>query len=564
MKTKTLLIAAAMLLCFSAATYGQMIFSTSSTPITTVIKTGNAELVGNITFSATGGGATLSGTIYIQYSGGVNITSPFTAVANGIKICTNMNVGATAPTADAACAPGYGTQAGLGVDLAASAYTPGLLVVDVPVNMINAVTPMGAITVQGVRVQVNGTTLLNLEANISATGNLIAAGSTKVTVINSTQGDGIANTGTPTSYKSAPGFAFATATTQGSPAITANSGAIDFPTNTIVVKEGFLSAFSKGVGVRITVSAIPMKGVSFLFPGSASSYDSLGTTVINSNWARGTSAGPAGAAPATNYTIDSSLTKSSSLQVYYYVNTDTAAGPVNIENLEIPVTVVYTATGVTLPLSAATFSYTVSLAPVVGPYETDTSLATFGTPIGLVAPRFAAVELGPVTLATVSGASSALLVPYAYASLTPGDTNTAFAIINSSEDPGSTLLGFTAAKPQSGKMTFFFFSQNATMPMFSYTTAAGSPGAGLDATGSLVAGGTYTVFLDQLFPLAVAPSGSTVTSLGSNFVGYIIVVPTFANAHGMFVMGDLKNNATTFSSLMLILTNRTAPELGGF
>ena len=58
MKTKTLLIAAAMLLCLSAASFAQSIYSTSSTPITTVIATGNAELAGNITFTCAAGNIT--------------------------------------------------------------------------------------------------------------------------------------------------------------------------------------------------------------------------------------------------------------------------------------------------------------------------------------------------------------------------------------------------------------------------------------------------------------------------------------------------------------------------
>jgi len=537
MKTKTLLIAAAMVLCFSAASFAQSIYSTSSTPITTVIASGNAELAGNITFTCASG-TSVSGTISIQYGGSnVNITSPFSGTPPGARV-TITTVG--------------GGGGAAGVNLTASQYSPGLLVIDVPAGLVAPYT----ITVSNVRVQINGTGLTNLVANLSATGNLIAAGSTSLTVINSTTGVGIASNA---SYKEAPGTALGTANSV--PVISAVTGLIT-PTaanTTIVVKEGFLSAFSIGVGVRVTVSATPMKGVSFSFPATASSYDTTGTNNTNlSTWARGVSTSQT--ATGTAGTISSSSTSSSSLQMYYYVATEGSLSPTTIEQLEIPVTIISNTATETFPLAAGTFTYTVSLAPVAGPYITDSSSADFGTPRGItLVPRFAALESAAANLATITGSSSSLLIPYAYASQTAGDYNTAMAISNTSEDPGTTILGFTGAIPQSGSVTFYLFPQNSTLPMFKYTTAAGSPGAGLDASGNIVAGGTYSVFLNQLLPLATPPTGSTAT-LGTSFTGYIIVVPNFTNAHGTFVLSNF-TNLTMQSGLMLVLSDRSVlPE----
>ncbi len=522
MKTKTLLIAAAMLLCMTAASYAQSIYATSSTPITTVIASGNAELAGNITFTASGANS-VAGTISIQYGGNnVNITSNFDpAKVNAVAVTTVGGGGSSAV-----------------VDLTASQFSPGLLVVDVPAGLV----PPYTITVSNVRVQINGTGLTSLIANISATGNLIAAGSTSLTVINSTTGVGIASA---TSYTKVPPISdlsknAGSASINGVTAVITPATADNYTGNTsIVIKEGFLAAFTKGVGARITVSAIPPKGIKFAFPGTATSYASDGTS-INPNWVRGDST--VGTATGT-YTISSSSTNSGDLQVYYYVNTDTNADPVNIEYLEIPVTV--TSDNGRVPYSATQFTYTVSLAPVANPYNRD------GVPGTLPAPRFAALETAAATLTTITGSSTTLLIPYGYASTTAGDFNTAMAIANTTEDPGTTILGFTGATKNGGAVTFYLFPINATLPMFTYKTVAGSPGSGLDASGLIPAGGTYSVFLSQIFPLATPADGSTST-IGNVFQGYVMIQTGFTNAHGIFVISNF-TTLTAQSSLMSVL-----------
>lgn len=567
MKPKTLLIAAAMFLCLSALASAQSIYSTSSTPITTVIKTGNAELAGSITF--TGTGTSTSGTISIQYGGtNVNITSTFASIA----ICTNdtLAAGYVAGGADGRCPAGTGTATGLGVDTTASSYSPGLLVVDIPTGLAPvapattyAVT-VGALSTNGVRVQINGTGLTNLVANISGTGNLIAAGSTSVTVINSTTGDGINPAGVASFNTSgtAPVTLPVTSTTPaGTPLLNSVTGtftvAAGQQSTTITIKEGFLSAFTKGVGVRIGVSATPPKGVSFNFPATATSYDSSGG-VVNPNWVRGTNTSQAATGSTT--AITSSSTSASSLAVYYYVATDTAADPTNIEILEIPVTLASDPTSETFPIPSGTFTYVVSLAPVQGPY--NTSGANSGKPDGLLVPRFQQLDVGPANLLTIVGSNTTLFIPYAYASTTANDFNTALAITNSTEDVGATILGFTGAVPQAGPVTFYLFPQNTTLPVFTYKTIAGSPGSGLDASGNVASGGTYSVFLSQIFPLATPPTGSTAV-LGNSFTGYMMIVTNFTNAHGIFVISNF-TTLTAQSALMQVVSDRSVlPEKFG-
>jgi len=494
MKTRTLLIAAVMLVSLSAAAFGQAIYSVSSTPVTTVIATGNAELTGNITFTNTTGALSLAGTISLQYGGtNVNITSLF----SGITV--------TGPAA---------------VDTTASVYSPGLLVLDVTAGSA------APITISGVRVQINGTGLTNLVATISATNNLIAAGNTAVTVINSTTGAGIAPSGVASYLSTVP---LLTSATAGAPVINTVTGLLSGGNTTIRVQEGFLAAMTKGVGVRITVSATPPKGVTFSFPMTAATYDTTGTAAaINPNWVLGNSTSEAQATAAQ--VISSSSTSSSSLQAFYYIGTDTVADATNIEYLEIPVTISSTPGSETLPLPAVNFTYTVSLAPVQSPYGSN------GTPSGQLAPRFAALEVGPANLLTYAGSQTNLIMPYATAG---GGFDSGIAISNTTKDPGTTILGMTGAVPQTGPITFYFYPQNTSTAAFSYVTGATSPGSGLVA-GSLPTGATYVVLLSQLLAAAGQPA---------TFAGYIIAVTNFTDAYGIYTV----SNFTTLSAYSTVM-----------
>jgi len=220
--------------------------------------------------------------------------------------------------------------------------------------------------------------------------------------------------------------------------------------------------------------------------------------------------------------------------------------------LEIPVTVTSSSGTETLPLSAATITYTVTLAPLQGPY--NTSGANINTPVGLLAPRFAVLESPAANLLLLSPSTAATVLLMPYVSTSPG-WDTGVAIANTTEDPGTTLLGFTGAVPQSGTITFYFFPQNNATAMFSYTTGTclnGDPGSGLvTGTGRVQAGGTYVALLSNV----VACAGGT-----NPFAGYVIAVANFTNAHGIFTVSNFSTVAA-YSALMEVLSNRSAPEL---
>ncbi len=543
MKPRTLLIAAVMLLCLSALASAQSIYSTSSTPVTAVIANGNAEKVGDITF--TGTGTSLAGTISVYYGGTPGF--PISSLFSNIMVCTN----AVGFTVKAGCPTGYGGFTGgtvtLGVDTIASSYkNPATVVIDIPAGMAGATatTPYN-VTLSNVRVQIsgNGSIGQNLVATISATNNLISAGSTSLIVINGIAAglSGVA------SYTNAPPLP--SSPTAGAPTLNTVTGALSGTNTTIKVSEGFLAAFTPGVGVRVTVTPTPPKGVSFTFPTTATSYN--GTTAISS-WVLGGSTSTTAA--TAQKVIDSSSTSTSSLQVNYYVATD--LGDTVLEALEIPVAVASNSAQETFPLPAVNYTYTVTLAPVVSAFKSD------GTPNTPPEPRFDALspELGPGNLLTTLGSNTALFIPYAYASTTANDFNTAMAITNATEDPGTTILGFTGAAKQDGPVTFYLFPQGSATPdvYYTYKTIAGSPGAGLDGSGNVVHGSTYSVYLSQIFQLATPSSGTT--TLGNNFTGYIIIVTNFTNAHGIFVISNF-TTLTAQSNLMQVLSDRSVlPE----
>ena len=128
------------------------------------------------------------------------------------------------------------------------------------------------------------------------------------------------------------------------------------------------------------------------------------------------------------------------------------------------------------------------------------------------------------------------------------------AIANTTEDPGATALGLTlGAVANAGPVTFYLFPQDPTLGMYSYKTIAGSPGSGLDASGNVVSGGTYSVFLSQIFPLAATSAGTLYA--GNNFTGYVMIVTSFTNGHGIFVISNF-TTLTAQSSLMLVLSSR--------
>lgn len=499
MKFKTILVAAVMFLGLTAAAFAQATFSVGSIPVTTVTNTGQTERTGDITFTQISGTSNL-GTITIAY--GVPITIAMSSVT----------------------VTGTGGYAGnVSVNTGASNNASGLLVINLPAGV-----GAGTIVVSGVRVAIAGTSLTNLVASISSVGNAIVAGQTNVTVISSIAA-GIASVGT--------GDTASSATIQGvSGAITGSA--------VVTVTEGYLDAFKvAGTGdttsvlLRITLDKAPPAGVTVAFPATAVEEDGPGV------WESCNSSGSATA----SYSFTSGST---SLSAYYRIAT--ATDPTLVETVTIPVGLSVSGSA-TFPIPATVVSYKASLAPV------GTAFSSSGAVITSPIPRFAALDVGPATLFTVIGSQTTLLFPLSqFVNLGPNNVyDTGISIANTTTDPGTTPMGGIVTAPkQAGKVTFYFYPQLATpggtMPTpFSYTTTAGSPGTGLDSSGNLPSGSTYTVLLSQL----LAAAGYT-----GDFQGYIFAITGFTNAHGIYVLSNFAGFSQGASALVITSNRTVVPE----
>jgi len=495
MKAKTLLVAAVMFLGLAAAAYAQgtATFQVGSIPVTAVTATGMTEKTGSITFTTVSGSApTVLGTITVSYL--VPITNAGAAITGTALTGALPTIGSTNNTA-------------------------GVVVINVSEGFT------GTFTLTGIRVAVSGTTLTSLSASLSAVGNAIVAGQTVVTVISS-----ISN-----------GLASLTST---SGVINAVTGAVTTQP-TLKVKENYLDAYGKiptvpatddqttGVWLRFTLSAAPPTGMTIAFPATATT-DSTGIfTTVNSD---GT---PNGA--AVNIT-----STSAALTVYYQLTTD--SDPTKIETLTVPLTVSVDTTKASFPLASISITSTVTLAPI------GTAFASSGALIASPIPRFSALEVGPASILSIAGSATTLIIPYA-STVSSSGYNTGIAVANTTTDPGATaMFGLASAIKQAGPITFYFYPQQSgsTAPTpFSYTTGAASPGTGLDSSGRVPSGSTYTVLLSQLLAAASAPA---------DFNGYIIVVCSFTNAHIQYIITDFKFFANGGQGMVVSSTRATTPE----
>jgi hypothetical protein len=252
--------------------------------------------------------------------------------------------------------------------------------------------------------------------------------------------------------------------------------------------------------------------------------------------ADGTGAGTTGAVVISS--------TSATLQVFYKLVSGSDA--TKVETLKIPVTVAVDSNAVSLPIPVTTFTVLGSMAPIGTAFDTGGGVITTATLI----PRYAALDVGPATLVTVTANTTVMLFPFVQ-SVSALGYNTGFSIANTTEDPGSTAMGFTKATAQSGTVTFYFYPSlpaSGTNPTnFSYTTTAGSPGSGLDSSGRIVAGSSYTVLVTQLLAAAGQPV---------DFNGYVFAIANFSNAHALFVV----SNFTTFSQgglALIVIADRS-------
>lgn len=495
---RKLLIAAVMLLTFSVAAQAAL-FQVGSTPVTTVSSCGTTELTGKIVFATVADSSPVAiGTITINY--GV----PITSVAD-LRITNALGADLIA-TGEVRNISTTGVGGELSQGRLVLAVTPAA----------NLVVP-AEINVSGVRVNIAGTAgLTSLSATVTGTENTFVGGQTTVVVINS-----IASAIDSITVAS------------GATGISAINPVAPGTKPVVKVTEGFLGAWipsniaTQGPMIALTFSGIPA-GVTLTFDNVVTSVDGTGAQVSQFTLASAT-----GGAPAAGSNVLSSA--SSPATVYYRLTTAGANAPVIKEVLNVPVTLGFAATP--RPLAQGSITVAADMAP---------KAESFVPPSTTYVPQYSGTTCQKTStkpVATIVGANTALLIPYAVSQPSIG-YNTGIAIANTTTDPFAA-----GATKQTGTLTFNFYPQTGTAPA-PYTTSATSPGEGL-TSGSLDSGRLYTVLLSRLLEAA---------GVTGDFSGYIIVQCAFTNAHGQYFISDFE--AFTNGALMLVINpdNRAQPE----
>ena len=136
-------------------------------------------------------------------------------------------------------------------------------------------------------------------------------------------------------------------------------------------------------------------------------------------------------------------------------------------------------------------------------------------------PRFASDKTTPVTVIESTSDQTELKVPFAtYGG--PGSFDTGIAVSN--------MSGGSNAQP--GAIHFAFYMGGGATE---YSTTAGSPGSGLNSSGMLEPGGTYSVLLSQLLDAAG----------GTTFTGYVVIMTDFTDADGNVFISDFDKFSST-------------------
>jgi hypothetical protein len=293
---------------------------------------------------------------------------------------------------------------------------------------------------------------------------------------------------------------------------------------TIRINEGFASAwFNEGLGdffdttnnrdteLRLTFTGIPA-GVTVTLTGSV------------------TNGGVPSFSPAT-------VTAADNVSTVTWITSQLSRTEVNVLTVTGTIGTIASSSGC---CAAGNITATVSMAPVGAGNIAATSNIPNLPDTSLTIPRFAASEVGPVTVVTITAAKTTLLIPYAV-SIPSIRYDTGIAISNTSKDPFGSTGGATAS---SGTITFNFFPRTATGAgtQTTYTTSAtNQAGDGIDASGIVPAGGTWSGLLSELWPA----SGGT-----GDFVGYIFIETNFLLGHGVAYVSTFAGDFTSATPVL--------------
>ena len=373
-------------------------------------------------------------------------------------------------------------------------------IVSVPLTFTNAAT--GSLTLKGVRVKVSGTTLTDLSVSISTSTVPITAGQNIAKVVNAI---------------SAP-FSAGSATNPKSAIL--DDGSIAVAAGKLTVTEGFASAWASsaqegttgvtgGYQLKMVLAGTIPKGVTITLTSATPS----GKTAVS------------GTVSFTPSVLSSAATKSTIKM------SDTNIAQKESFDIVFTTTVKTSGTGkITKPLAAVSISATVTS----DPDSTTTKIPRFDT---------AALPTGGQTILNIISTVTNVLYTFTTWDASLG-FDTGLDVANTSSDP----FLVDGAVATAGAITYHFYPRGGGAT-FSYATVAGSPGVGLEADGTLAAGGSHTVLLSEL----VAAAGQS-----GPFTGYVIAVCSFTHGHGEGFVLDGPVIAQTLNGLVIPNTASTS------
>lgn len=421
-------------------------------------------------------------------------------------------------------------------------YSAGTITIQLPsVVSVSSSGPTssGSFTLAGVRIDltgaVTGTSRNLLSAVLQATtggtlanGNGFVAPSSMPVLISTIQpgaatgavGSTGTNNGVITIFTNQTAGTFADGTASvlfTEPFVTAWRTPTQSATNGTVVASGTAVSNNNGTQLSVSISGLPA-GL------SASFTQQTGTQATIS---------------PTSFALSSTTTT----QIVSFTTTDMTA----TDKVGFDITI--TGTPTSGSLSAASLQVTAALAPIVGIGGALGGLTTTGatapnTSGGIPSntggfPRFDATgNTTTVTVGSILPLQTTMLIPYA---LRQSPFESTYSIANTSLDPFTT----GSATSTAGTVQFWLFPNSATGigTMTTVTTNATNAtttgqflNRGLNASGQVVAGGTFTFTHSMLMSAA---------GLTGDFIGYIFVQANFPNAHGVsyvFTSGNLTSS----------------------
>jgi len=379
-------------------------------------------------------------------------------------------------------------------------------------------TLSGTFRLVGVRIDVNGKTApLTATASLGSSANNYLMTATNTVTLISALGPGIA---------SLTQSALPNLTNQGAALMFTNQTNATFADNkaTVVIGEGFASAWRTdtqvsvtgapvGLGtlIRLTINGLP-SGVTAVITAPPA----VGPTVVVFVAPSATSGGTT----QTSATLDNTNPGTSNVTFLQFKGTSLST----VESMQLEITLGGVPTGT---LSPGSITLTATMAPVANASANGTpsqSQPNNGVNPSLgtqVYPRFAALDVGPLTIGTITSANTTALIPYA---VRVGAYDTGIAIANTTSDPFTPGTG--GATKANGTLIITLFPRTATgadTPFTITTSSTVRPGVGLATDGTLVAGGVWTALVSDILTAA----GKT-----GDFFGYIFIQANFLNAHG--------------------------------